>query len=167
MDTDIMNKTYHISSLEEVEKTYYEVLKNFNIKAYRCIGGGRYSLGFDPVTRKVIKREGEYYFDNPNYVPAVPGAEEPEPVDEHLNIDVDDMVEAEDNTEEIKPSVAEDHENHEETIAALKEKNAALSEELDTVKKQNEILSRDIENIMITVRTIKNLFANVDHFNFK
>ena len=170
-------KTYHISSLEEVKKIYNEVIAHPEIKSYRCIGGGRFSLGYDAKKDCVIKREGEYYFDNPNFVESVESVED--------EIDVSKVPDAED-AEDIKPAAYSEKKSEaaikpqakeevktesesvlKEKIAELVAQNAALKEELDTVKKHNAILSQDIENIMISVRTIKNIFASVENYNFK
>lgn len=176
-------KTYHISSLEEVKKNYNEVITHPEIKSYRCIGGGRFSLGYDAERDCVIKREGEYYFDNPNFVESVEPVEPVESVEDEIDVSkVPDAEDAEDikpaaysekkSEAAIKPQAKEEVKTESESVlkektAELMAQNAALKEELDAVKKHNAILSQDIENIMISVRTIKNLFASVENYNFK
>ena len=93
-------KTFHITSMDEIETHYNEVLKDPTIEGYRCIGGAcRKSYGYDPEKDTVLRKEGEFYFSNPSYKKKEESHEE-DLEDDDFDIPEDDIVEEVETKEE-------------------------------------------------------------------
>lgn len=182
---DNMYQTYHVNDLAEVKTYFNEVCKNPKIKGYRCVGGGAASYGYDPNKNIIVKKMGEFYFDNPSYKEEAVEDVAPEIVEDKEF----DVPEVEETATELEPEaeaeapiatetepeavteavaevdrVAELEQEVKElnnVIDGLEEDNRSLTEQLAAKDKALQVAIQELKVIKGAAKIIKDMFNSL------
>lgn len=164
---DNMYQTYHVNDLAEVKTYFNEVCKNPKIKGYRCVGGGAASYGYDPDKKIIVKKMGEFYFDNPSYKEEEVEDVAPEIVeDKEFDVpEVEETVAAiEPETEspietETEPEAAPEAVAEVDRVAELEQEVKALNNVIDGLEEDNKSLTEQLaakdEALQVAIQELK------------
>lgn len=183
---DNMYQTYHVNDLAEVKTYFNEVCKNPKIKGYRCVGGGAASYGYDPDKKIIVKKMGEFYFDNPSYKEEavedvapeivedkefdVPEVEEAVETQTETQTETESPIETETEPEAVTETVAEvdrvaelEQEIKElnNVIDGLEEDNKSLAEQLAAKDEALQVAIQELKVIKGAAKIIKDMFNSL------